>query len=273
MHQALLPSGYTPQIVYDQYLTYLRNLEEHRDSTYSEFTFARTVHPPGELEPGTLFLSVHTSIYFANLPFALRRIIPDGRRLNVVIRRSSRTSLPAWKQHAYQQMEDQFNVRFLYTDDDSFMIKLIKALKAGEYGLSFVDSLPEGRHVSTQALPFLNCTVDLPSGFFMLAQKFGLPLLPIVAIDIDQPTLSMSHPIRVAKNQALTTAMADCYGFFQNAIFARPSDWAQWGFLYDQYHNPAYVEFSGLNPAEDIQFNVGEHGYRFNGERGHIQAL
>lgn len=280
MYQALLPSGYNPQYVLERHLEYLNALGTHTDTVNANFEFPIVVNKPEAVTPGTLFLSIHSSLYFANLPFALRRVVENDIRINVLIRRDSRSKLPLWKELGYREMEADFNIRFLYTDDPHSLLTFVKALRKGEYALSYIDSKPKGKEVATKLTNFMNSQLAIPRGFFDLSEKYGFPIAPVAALSQGTPVLSFAQPFQLQKDGWLKNWAKDqqekldnCLHFFQNALMANPAEWSQWGFFYDQYENENAVNFSGLIGSEIITFRENDSDFIFDFGLGRIEKL
>ena len=271
MYQTLLTSGYNPNTTFAAHLNYLRALESNRDSVSSNFDFPVMVNIPKGIVAGTIFLSVQSSLYFANIPFALRKLMGDGPRLNLLIHRDTRKDFFHWKQKVYEQMENDINLRFLYTEDPASSVTMVKALKNGEHVLSYVDSMPKGQEASVTDVDFLNCKLKAPNGLFKISEKLGFPILPVAALCLDEPTLSLGNYLWPSPRAGYPEPMTACYQFFQNSILVNPAQWSQWSFFYDQYERDSHVNFTGVKGGDDINFKSNETAYSFSFKQGCIQ--
>lgn len=274
MYQELLPLGYNPLSIYNKMSGLLDALCNDPDTASLDFIFDMHIGLPclpKDGHKGSLFVSIHFSEYFHNIALTLARVYPQ-KSVYELMSRASLNSLPEWKQEAYRAAEASNTIRLIFSEDPFCARKILRALKQGDIVLGFADAMTgSGAEVKSFETHFLTNKIQAPLGLFLLAQKAGVPITPVVAHNSDLGAVlafGNSYPMVELEQEA-----SEIYNYFSKVIATAPEKWTQWGFMYDQSCQEYPLEFTDFTSQETVEFDYEQRRLQFDFNKGYLDEL
>jgi len=275
MYQELIPLGVDPIKTFEDHCAYLTTLENDQSTFRLNHTFKTTINKPSTLpERGTLFVSVHFSKYFSAIPFAFLNQIFYRRKLLLIMRKKTREQQPQWKQKIYQAAEDKLGMTILYAEDKNTALRVVRALKKGINVLTYVDANfgSTGPSSSTQTIDFLTHPIDVPTGIFKLAQIADANVIPVYACGNEPDSMLSFGKEYNLKDETFEKDIQNMFTQFAKVILGVPSQWSQWGFLYDNTQQMLYSEIDNYTSTKNEYIEHEGSNYVFDFGRGFLDT-
>lgn len=277
MHQELTPFGLDPIDTYNKYLEFLDCLDTDKTTVSNDYNFEKQTNPP-ELKNanvGRLYVSMHIGTKFSCIPPFIMKNYSD-KKIIFLMRKETRDSLPAWKNEVYLEAEKQ-GMEIIYAEDRNTAIHIARHLKNGGDVFTYIDAaFGTTDTVQTLEVPFLYHAIEAPKGIFKLGQIGAAELIPVCAIveQADKYSLFFSRPIPLTTT-SIEDAMRSCYRYFGMVILRSPSQWSQWGFMYDQSSQEYYHEMLGTKamPKNSEVFDTDSGQYVFDYQKGYLKEI
>lgn len=269
MYQELLPYGIDPIECFQDYVRFLARLETDSSTANIDQKFATIVNKPdfdGD-DRGRIFYTFHTSPFFTLVPIGLVDVFNlDG--LTILMSKASRKRLPKWKNDFYDRAEKEKGLDILYVEDKTSLLRMYRILTRGGDVLMFGDAaIHTGHSIRTIEVGFLHSGAHVPTGAYDLANKSGAQIVPVIASNFNEK-LGL-----IFADLPLNNDLESIYSFFSHAILANPSQWSQWGFMYDQSGGDTYLGFEGYHENHLLSFsNAHQSRLYFNLSEGYLYA-
>lgn len=264
MYQELLPLGIDPLQVYKMNFDFLDALSNDKTTFHLDFNFDPIINAPADCEGiGKIFVSVHLSEKFSNIPMAMMTQLYQSKELVLMMSRKSREKVPAWKEAVYAQAEQELGLKFIYAEDASTAIKIIKTLKRGGNVMTFVDALfGINESTKTAVVDFIHNKISVPVGVFEIAKRIGSQVVPVVSTELNSG-YSLSFGDSLTVNTVTQKTVQKVFSFFARAIIANPGKWSQWGFMYDQSEQDYYLDIQSSHTNKPNIQKIEHNGHPF----------
>ncbi len=267
MYQELLPLGIDPLVAFNEHQHYLSSIEHDETTLSTNATYKTLVNKP-DIAPktGSLFVSFHFSKHFSCIPiYLLTQVFPEQKLMFVMLKKN-REQLPAWKEKVYQCAENALGLIIHYAEEPTTAIKIMRALKKGTNVITFVVANfgSKGNSACGQTVDFLTHPLQVPTGIFKLALKANAPVIQVHANGTNpNVNLCFADPIQLTETN-FQKSIQTIYSRFAKVVLSHPSEWSQWGYVYDQTEQAFYTEFENFSSLAEQSFWFQDKQFRFD---------